>query len=97
MSERNNQPAWVNAFWDWHAKIVETLLASNVTYISTATRNFTSDIDWNMCHFCAGPCGNCPQKHSGDPYACDDCSREVIDYLTECDFCPYKQFRNSRT
>ena len=41
----------------------------------------------SVCDFCAGPCGDCPQRWSDDPHSCDRCMYDDGED-SECIDCP---------
>lgn len=52
---------------------------------------YAASIDWNICHYCAGPCGYCPHKGSGEAY-CECCDNTIFG-ITECTFCPIRNLK----
>ena len=82
-------PAYIRAFNAWSREIF-------LQYDRANSRNDLQELadkmDWDLCHYCAGPCGDCPQKHSRDPYPCDPCPQDQYG-VTECTYCPYRMLR----
>ena len=82
-------PAYIRAFDSWSREIYSQ-------YDKATSRNDLQELadkmDWNMCHYCAGPCGDCKRKFSHKPYPCDPCPQDQYG-VTECTYCPYRMLR----
>ena len=94
MNMQNNMPVWMRAFNGWTDQIMrEWLKRTNydlddigASYCEAETREFASSIDWDVCHYCLGPCGNCAEKQREQP-CCDPCPQDKYG-ITECTYCP---------
>ena len=94
-----SQPVWQRAFNKWLWYIIQ-----NVGYYEDgmpedpdiSIEETAENMDWTICHFCIGPCGDCAQKKLY-PYArrplCEDCPPNQYGY-SECTCCPVPLLNN---
>ncbi len=96
MDMQNKTPVWMRAFDDW-ANQMQTEwckrmncapdeISSNIC--KEASREFVAGMDWDVCEYCLGPCGDCKEKQREHP-RCDPCPQDQSGY-TECDYCPIR-------
>ena len=89
MNNQNmNSPVWDDAFNCWFAQASVALHNMRPNNINTLQMFLVSAIT-SICEYCAGPCGTCSKRYSGEPYACDDCPQDHLGDLTACHCCPY--------
>jgi len=82
-------PQWIEAFYSWYEQIDADCI--NSISDENALRELAANTNLSICDFCAGPCGDCPQKWSDDPYPCDPCPQDQFG-ITNCTNCPYQLF-----
>lgn len=92
MSEKYTEPAWRIAFYRWYDKARLDFENSGAEVCPTVAKALAASMSWNMCDFCAGPCGDCHQKRSAEEYPCDPCPQDQYG-MTECSICPFDLFR----
>lgn len=85
-----DRPVWHEAAEKWFRENILPFQLDDYGhpegYIAFA-KKYAAGVDWNICRYCAGPCGYCPQKYSTDPYRCEPCPQDPYD-ITECTYCP---------
>lgn len=82
-------PAYIAAFRKWER---ETYLRYDAAASRSDLQHLADTMDWCMCHYCAGPCGDCKRKYADEPYPCEPCPQTQFG-ITECSFCPFQMFQ----
>ena len=70
MNTQNNMPVWMRAFYGWADQMMSEWSKRTdcdpdevgMSHCENESREFVANMDWDVCKYCLGPCGDCKEK-----------------------------------